>query len=404
MTAACPRLRPLEIFPTEHDGERVVCLRDPSGLAPHLAFLPPHAALVVSLCDGVRTTGDVAREFARRTGAAIAAAQIDELLAQLDDALLLDSPRFRAHRSAVVEEFRAQPVRAPAHAGASYAGGAAELRRGLDAWCPAAAGAGSPPIGLIAPHIDFHRGGPVYGRAYAALRGAPAPELVIVFGTDHNGVDHPFTLTRKSYATPFGVVETDTDLVAALDAALDPADLHADELHHRTEHSIEFQAVWLRHLYGDRCPPMLPVLCGSLHEAIERGGSPLAAPRVRAFLETLRRLTRGRRVLAIAGADLAHVGPRFGDPPFGDRQRAEVERADRAALAGAARGDADAFFAAVGAERDRFRVCGLAPIFATLAYLDGAVARGELVDYAQCAADAKPASFVSIAAMPLQGR
>jgi AmmeMemoRadiSam system protein B len=254
---------------------------------------------------------------------------------------------------------------------------------------------------LVAPHIDYQRGGHMYARAYATLPVDP-PELVIVFGTDHNGTEHPFTLTRKPFATPLGDVATDVALVDSLAARVrDPASLFADELHHRGEHSIELQAVWLRRVYGDATPPVLPVLCGSLHRAIADGGSPNRVdPRVPEMLELLAGVVAGRRTLIIAGADLAHVGPRFGDDvAFLDEGRRVVARADHAALDAVVAGDAESFFGAVAAERDRFRICGLAPIYHTLALAPGR--RGTLLGYDQCLADDDGASFVSIAAVAI---
>ena len=48
---ACPRLRPLEIFPTELDGRRVLCLRDPAGLTDRVAFLPGASEVQIHIRD-----------------------------------------------------------------------------------------------------------------------------------------------------------------------------------------------------------------------------------------------------------------------------------------------------------------------------------------------------------------
>src|SRR6185295_10849844 len=125
--------------------------------------------------------------------------------------------------------------------------------------------------------------------------------------------------------------------------------LFGDEIHHRTEHSIEFQAVWLRHVYGASSPPVLPVLCGSLHRSVEQKRSPRQDPGVRDFLDALVKLTKGKRVLVLAGADLGHVGPRFGDEPWavdGPEVRT-LEESDRRCMDAAARGDAEGFFSAI---------------------------------------------------------
>src|SRR5262249_59038572 len=80
--------------------------------------------------------------------------------------------------------------------------------------------------------------------------------------------------------------------------------------------SIEFQAVMLRHLIGDRRPfAIVPVLASYLHEAIWTKGDPERDRRVPRFIDALLETMAAsrRRVCLIAGVDLAHVGPRFGD-------------------------------------------------------------------------------------------
>jgi MEMO1 family protein len=394
-----PRLRPLEMFPVEAEGESLICVRDPTGMAER-AFLRRPAAYLAVLCDGTRTIPEVALEFARRSGIGVSDAVVEGLIADLDRCGLLEGPRADARKARIRDAFEAAPTRPAAHAGLCYPTDGEELRAYLAAFVGTGAPSDvGPPDALIVPHIDFHRGGPVYARAYATL--AEPPDLVVVFGTDHNGVDAPFALTRKPYATPLGEVPTDAALVSRLHAELGDW-VFADELHHRNEHSIEFQAVWLRYHYGDRTPPMLPVLCGSLHRELGRAASPGSDPRRAAFIDVLGRAIAGRSVLVVAGADLAHVGPQFGDPESmaGREARGRVEGDDRAALAAAATGSAEGFFRAVADVGDRNRICGLAPIWATLALRPAG--RGTLIDYAQCGADATGDSFVSVASMALR--
>lgn len=408
-----PRLRPLELFPVEVDGQNLICLRDPTGLTDRIGFLPRPAALAAVLCDGSRTLAEVAEEMGRRTGMTVQASQIAELLEQLDDGLFLEGQRLEAHRASVLAAFRASPSRAATHAGGAYLGDPAELRDVIGDWgqqissepAPKAVRAepGAPAL-LISPHIDYHRGGLTYARGWRAVTAATPPDLVVVFGTDHSGVGWPFTLTRKSFETPLGAVPTDAALVDELVARLPfhAEGLFEDELHHRNEHSIELQAVWLRHRFGAATPPVLPVLCSSLHRAVARRESPSADPRVVGFLDALKAATAGRRVLVVAGADLAHVGPRFGDTaPMRAPDRQRVEQDDRRALEAVAGRDAEGFFAAVAALEDKNRVCGLAPIYAGLVAAGRDGGRGVLIDYDQCKADDGGTSFVSIAALAM---
>ncbi|MBI3625073.1 MAG: AmmeMemoRadiSam system protein B, partial [Candidatus Rokubacteria bacterium] len=89
-----------------------------------------------------------------------------------------------------------------------------------------------------------------------------------------------------------------------------------------------------------------------------------------------------RRVCLIAAADLAHVGPRFGDPGrVREPELARLEREDRAMLEPVAAVDARAFYESVSRDGDRRRICGLSPIYALLRCLPAG--RGRLLRYAQ---------------------
>jgi hypothetical protein len=255
--------------------------------------------------------------------------------------------------------------------------------------------------GLIAPHIDFHRGGPAYAWAYRALGESSDADLFLVFGTCHAGMPDPFALTRKDYDTPLGPAPVDHDFVDAL-ARRAGQDCFGSELAHRAEHSIEFQAVFLRYLWaGRRDFTIVPVLASFAHEALLRGGGPEDDPRVPRFLDAVGDAVAvsGRRVAIIAGADLAHVGPRFGDPEHvSDAQRALIEREDREMLQAVIGGGAAGFFESVARDGDRRRICGLSPIYATLRVLgagDGPVP-GTLRRYGQWPDPQGLVSFASV--------
>jgi hypothetical protein len=89
-----------------------------------------------------------------------------------------------------------------------------------------------------------------------------------------------------------------------------------------------------------------------------------------------------RRVCLVAGVDLAHVGPRFGDPEpnTADSLRA-VEAADLGMLEAITAGDPTAFYASIAHDGDRRRICGLSPIYTFLRALPGV--EGRLLRYSQ---------------------
>jgi AmmeMemoRadiSam system protein B len=205
----------------------------------------------------------------------------------------------------------------------------------------------------------------------------------------------------KPFATPLGRLPLDLEVVGVLERQLGAPTDH-DLLVHRTEHSLELTATYLAYALDGQVRPIVPVLCGVGAAELRDGGDTVRAA-ITEFVEslqtTLGRL--GRRACFVAGADLAHVGPRFGDSqPVTDAQLEEVEAADRRALAAAADGDAERFAAAVLEVDERHRVCGLGAIYTVLRLLEtgGGAGCGELVDYGQ-ARDADGSQCVSFAGM-----
>ncbi len=392
--AGNPRLRAVEAFPVEHEGRRCIALRDPAGFTEQIAVLPGAMLDLVSLFDGEHPIEAIRDVLRRRHGEAPSVEQITTLVEQLDDAGFLESERFAARRRATEDAFRRSPVRPAAHAGGAYAGEADALRAQIAGFFAHVDGPG-PPAGapaprpgrlsaLIAPHIDFHRGGPTYAWAYQEVLERSDADLFVILGTCHAGMADPFAVTLKPYDTPLGPVAVDRDFYDALDRRAGQ-DLLASEPAHRAEHSIEFQAVMLQSLLGGRRPfTILPVLASYLHEAVWAGAEPEGDPRVPRFLDALRETIAAstRRVCLVAGVDLAHVGPRFGDPdPNTAGSLAAVEHADLAMLESVVAGDARGFFAQVAADRDARRICGLSPIYSLLRLLP--TGPGRLLQYRQ---------------------
>lgn len=415
-----PRLRSIEsvIVPDPVHG-RALMLRDSEGIAPDAVVMPASFADVLARFDGVRTTEQIAAEATReastrgrrasqgesggRAGPRIEAAFVEKLASQLDEAYMLDSPRFRARRAEVIGAFARAPVRAATHAGGAYHGEASALARYIEEECLAKAPARKPRgrmVGVCSPHMDLWRCAAGYGHAYRACAEA-LPEDVdtfILLGTCHAPMRRPFTICAKTFATPLGPLEPDTDALRKL-ASASRFDVEEEQYLHKSEHSLEFQAVFLRHLLGDRPARIVPVLCG-LGQAQARGEDPAGDGAAESFVEALCELVEERRdrVLLVAGADLAHIGPRFGDPrPLDGAQRRRLEARDKTSIGRALAGDALGFFEHVVEDLGTRRVCGVGPIYTLLRALPGA-ARGEELHYAQCV-DPNEGSIVSHASI-----
>ena len=397
-----PKLRPLDLVAGEWQGRRAVYARDYEGLLESPVLLPLPVFFVALLLDGRREIIDVQGEYARLTGGTILSREdLDRIIQDLDAHHLLETPRLAQRRRDVEQAYRAAPHRSPAHAGVSYPADPAGLAAALQGFLTAAEdgrpardggkanrseewsqGNGRRPRGLLAPHIDFLRGGPTYGRAYGAVGEIPAGTCVVVVGVAHAGPPAPYVLTTKGYATPGRVIEVDRPLLDAV-ASRYPFDAMAHEAVHRTEHSIEFQVLFLDHLAGGRPLTILPVLCSSFEPWCGRA-SPSQLGEVESFIAALREAIAeaGRPVMVVGGVDLSHVGPRFGDAEAVGPTLAAAARADDlAALDQVVAGDAEGFWRTVMADGNRRRVCGLSAIYTVLRLL--APTRGHLLAYNQ---------------------
>ena len=349
-----PPMRLLEALQVEHDGQPLIVLQDPEGLCEEQVAVSLPFFLVISLMDGRSEGCDIQRELMRLTGGQIIALdQIDQIAAEADKVYLLENARAVARRAGLEREFEALAARPACHAGHSYPDDPEECRaffselfQGLPRSDGAAAG--RRPRGLILPHIDLRIGGRAIARGLASLDPARPPRLYVILGVAHRPTRNLFTLTDKSFQTPLGLARTDRRAADRLRELYGAGRLDG-AIAHKTEHSVEFAAVALRHLHGQATDfAILPILCGSLTDEIEPGGSsPLARPEVGGFVQALRTLFAEYEgdVCIIASVDLSHVGIKFGEMEGVDDERAQaVGEADRRMLGLVERMDPEGFF------------------------------------------------------------
>jgi AmmeMemoRadiSam system protein B len=391
-----PRLRPIEIFPIQDRGRRSLVLRDPADPKFSPVVVSDGAADVLMLLDGQRTLAELSSALILR-GASLSQSQLHGFLSRLDEGGFLEGPRAEHRFAQRRAAFLAQSIRPAIHAGGAYPDGVDELPRMLAAAHLDADGPGALPRlrqqrastlkAVIAPHVDLHRGAPTYSWAYKALAEASPADLYVVLGTCHTPVAGHFAATSKAYATPLGAVPADTEFLARLAQAWGQ-DLFAGEFSHAGEHSIEFQAVYLRWLGlgGETAAPIVPILCDSLHSLVPPGKLPGDIALVGDFLAALQQTLAedGRRITLIAAVDLAHVGPRFGDRWRVDQPHLEsVGQADQAMLELILQPDAEAYYEQVMRDHDARRICGLTPIYLLTALMQAEQRRGQLLKYTQ---------------------
>lgn len=379
-----PAFRPIDVQHAHDEGG--IVLIDRLGLS-EPTFVPAAMLPVLGQFDGVRDLAAIAAAASAQLGETVGIDLVRELVHQLDQRLLLVSENFQTRLEAEIRGFLGRDVRPCRHAGsAGYHRDPARLCADLDAMLPALPGEAPPLRGLIAPHIDLARGRRGYAAAYGALLAHRPADLYVVFGTGHMGPGAPVTGLHLDWQTPLGRVPTDRGFVDAVHAALgEPAAF--DQFLHRDEHALEFQVLMLQHVHqrrGGKPFEVAAFLCGGLPSAT---GDPDAEAYVQHLIAAFRTAAAqgGKQVCFLAGADLAHLGPFFGDAtPVGPPLLQRLDADERRRLDWLQRGQPGRFHLAVARGGNPDRVCS-----ATSMYLTAKLAGGdaELLHYGQAAAD-----------------
>ena len=395
------KLRPISVNYFMHQGEPMFHLRDPMELSPSLNVVPGFFGVVLNLCDGKHTLSQMHTEIKDEYGPVLSEQDIERILTNLDSYYVLDNLHAKEAKRKALASFRRKPYRQPASAGASYAAKPATLRRQLQAFVDQVEPLPllDEGVGLISPHIDYARGGPVYARAWQhAAKLAQQAECVIVLGTDHSSpLPSQITPTRQNYATPFGTLPTEQAVVSALVDVLGEQDAFAEELHHRQEWSIELVLTWLHFMRAGEPCPVVPILCGNLDHHILTNTKPADEAKLQDVVEAIKTSTAGKRTLVVASGDLAHLGPAFEGQPITCEGKEQIKVDDDEMLVPLLAGDGDAFFENIRQHRSRRNVCGTAPFYLALKLM-GEV-QGELTAYDRCLADDEGTSFVSVCGM-----
>lgn len=395
-----PKVRAgLEALPYEHQGQRLVLLRDRLGFTHDSLLIPPHLAALLAQMDGHNSLRDLQTYYMRMTGNLLYMEDLQSYVNKLDEGLFLESERFLELVARERNDFLQNPLRRMQFAGASYPSDPQLLRSHLDGFLTGAADVekredsrGRRLLGLMAPHIDLNAGGGCFAHAYRAASEAIAPATWVILGTGHEPIANYFTLAPKDFETPLGPVLHDQDYCRELGQRA-PRDLMVGAYNHRKEHTVEFQAVFLAHTQPSS--RIVPLLCSFSLEDWETDGGYI--DKVAGLLRELAE-ERSPAVGFIASVDLAHIGPRYGDTfrPHNGTVREHLE-ADLRLLDSLSRCEPREFMREAGRGRNRRRICGLAPLYVLSKILEGA-ADGVLLDHSYTLVDNQN-SFVTFASM-----
>ena len=374
----------LEFFPAVHNGHQLVLIRDHLGLTPEGTAVQVPLYQFLTLLDGTRSVVDLQTILMReRGGALVSSEEISGLLSHLDASFLLNSAVFRRKKQEIVDRFYREPVRRARFAGKSYPGEPDALKNRMNEIMSTAPGTlpepGTATRALVAPHIDLSVGYRSYARAYGVLKDA-RPSRVIVLGTGHQLAEGLFSLTEKDFETPFGTVPNDREAVRALRAAGSEC-VAPDDFVHRSEHSIEFQLIFLQHSLIEKPFTIIPILCGSLQLGLptysRQSFQETAAPFLNALKELL--FDTGHDTIVVAGVDFSHTGPKFGHSSTARQMEPRFQAHDQTLLEHLCKMDADGFWKESAREKDQYHVCGFSALACLLEVLPEA--RGTVLDY-----------------------
>ena len=364
-----PKLRP-HCAVTHHDDGSSYILYDSRSITPHHVTLDPVLIPFLEQMTGRLTVDEIHQECEAELGTSpIALNELEALVEHLSQGLFLFDQQFLNYMNS--------PNRYPVCVGV-YPEEPEQIAKQVEELFTQNGGAGLPepfvkPLkrlrALLLPHMDYARGNVTYGWGMKTLLEQTSAKLFVIIATSHYS-PHRFTLTRKNFTTPLGTVETDQDAVNWLGERYGNS-LFDDLYAHLPEHSIEIEVLLLQQL-SKQPFRIVPLLVGSFHDCIAEGVEPSTKPDIARMVETLREFDQQceEEVCFIISGDLAHIGPKFGDPvPVHEDQLRAGRIQDERLLETFTNADFAEYHRIVAAENDSRRICGYPPTWFTLAVL-----------------------------------
>lgn len=430
-----PKVRALRGFPVEAQDpqgnkHQMLGLADARQISDKMCIVAPATQIVLPMMDGSRTIDEIVAQVGRGLNRQI----MEGIVAQLDDAALIEGPRFQELLAKSRQEFDQSDVLPPAST-AAFADmlvmqaigkdateqqkaeqGPKKLREMFDRWIGEVLknvehpSFNELPKAIVAPHLDYPRGWMNYASIYGRLRICDKPDRVIILGTNHFGTGTGVVVCNKGYQTPLGTCDVDKALLDALTSKLgSKATEHRFD--HEREHSIELHIPWIQHVFGspsgDNFPKVLGILVHdpTVNNGASYDGNGVSTDEFVAALKFAIGMQSGK-TLIVSSADLSHVGPAFGDQktlvgetPEAEAERNRVVQHDLQMLDFITKNDVPGLIGSMSWQQNPTRWCSIGNLCATLQVV--APEKVELLNYA-AAIDPQGSAMVSSAAVVMR--
>lgn len=381
-----PILRNLQFSPIKEGEEQYIVLWDPSGLSKEKLVLPLNYFFIIQHFDGDHSLHEIGALYLKRFGEFLMPGKVEGLVGDLEAKLFLEGDRTEGAKAQARHAYREAVVRPAGFAGKSYEADSGQLKKQIDGFFSSKEGPDFKPSankgklikGLVVPTYELRQAGPIYAWAYKELQEAQQPDVLVIIGTAHAGLEGLFALTDKDFETPLGIVPVDRAIMDRLKALV--PEYFEEDMAHLSEHSIEFQLPFVQTNTGASAAiPIVPIL--SSFSAMS-----LSDPSVRASVERLLTALReaisasGKTVCIIAAGELAHLGMRYGDsaPPT-DFSFHRAMQYDLEMLKHVEDLKAEEFAGYIQKEKDQRRISGFSPVYCLLRLIEAE--KGQVLRY-----------------------
>ncbi len=190
-------------------------------------------------------------------------------------------------------------------AGSWYPGGESDCKKAIEKFTRIDIACASPdetPVGGIVPHAGWYFSGEIACNVIRCLKDGADPDSIIIFGRHLHPGSESYIMKEGRWATPFGDVEIDDEVAAALtDEFAFSVETTAD---YEQDNTIELQLPFIKHFF-----PSTKIVPMGLPPRLES----LKIARRAAKIST----EMGRSTIVVGSTDLTHYGYNYGFTPRG---------------------------------------------------------------------------------------